>query len=124
MSTFAIYIEQNREGSYTGQLLNADGTNTTGITAGSDLRVKIGRRNGTVPELDLSIAPNVNGSVTTLNLATGAYTFRVEPADSALLQVGPHDAEVLLIDAGEANSAKRASLGVVHILPGMLGGVS
>lgn len=116
-SGLQVRAERRRKSEHTVTIGEADGDDVV-VSAGDNVRFKIGRGAGT-PLLEIqSDAATSNGSIctaanpTTLTLGAGDLTF---PA-------GIYDIEAVIIDDSESNAPKKAETGI-FILEESAGGV-
>ena len=117
---FEDYITAGKDEDLQGIISNAGGSALT-LTAGSDVLLKIGRGYPiTTPDLDLNGTALSGGSVTSFSTASsgptqGQYTVKLFGADTATLNPGTYDCDLLLVDAGDGNRVKFVDRGVIHV---------
>lgn len=127
--SFQILSEKGRTVDFAILLFEDDGTTSVTLAATDVVRFKMGRRDGTKPDLDLlSGVVTANGSTVTVDQTgtspTAQVTVRMAQADTAGLIAGMYDANVLVVDNSEtapANAIKHFESGTV-MLQESLGG--
>jgi hypothetical protein len=118
---------KSRTEDYVMAIYAADVTSGIALAEDDEIRVKIGRADGSVPVLELSSADVTDdGSAVTITNqdSPAAATLRLAQADLATITAGPYEIEVMLVDSAEllpANAIKRILTGVLHVI-GSLGG--
>jgi hypothetical protein len=123
---FELTILQTRTEDFSGTLLDSQGE---GVAIGETdaLRFKLGRA-GATPVLDLNGTATAAGSVVTVTQrsAPASYSLRFAQGDTAGIDPGAYDAELLLVvdtETAPDNAAKLVECGIVHVLPSLGGSV-
>lgn len=125
MTTESVLIRarKNRDGEFTIGLFESDGTTEFILAAGDNVRVKIGRGEEE-PELEIDVDPSPGGSVTSFTAGTNDVTLKLCKGDTADLETGSYDMEIVVIDDSSTNppdAARHVQYGVFS-LDGTMGG--
>jgi hypothetical protein len=126
MPTDSILIRarKNRTADFTLSLFESDGTTAVNLAADDNCRVKIGRGESTPDiEADKDGVPYAGGSRTGAKTSWTAgnndVTLHLEREDTANLEAGAYDLEVIVVDA--ADSVKHVQAGVFSLAPSLGG---
>lgn len=123
--SFGAYVRKGRTADFTVNLYEDDGSTSISLAADDHVRVKIFRRDGATPDLDLdSVAATANGSSVTIDARgtdpVASVTVRLAQDDTSGLNLGPYSYEVSVVDNSESSPAdaiKHAETGVLNVLP-------
>lgn len=116
---FEITAYRNRTADYAGTVKDAAGAAVV-LAADDVLRLKVYRRNGATPHLDIDSTVTANGSVISIvSAAAGTYVARIAQGDTVNLVPGIYDCELNVVDNSEsapADAIKHVESGVLYLL--------